>query len=264
MNLSHQQYRADYESPQFVEIFKGFKHFLWSAEKEAGDFLVEKLHEQWPLPDNKDHLHILEIGCGDGALTKHVLHQMKEEYRIGTYTGIDVSEPLLAAAKEELHTLSAESHQLINQDANQFTSNQKYDLILSLNSWYGLEQEKINYYQSLLSPTGILVILLNSQKNLIWQLRHMYDAQLLASEDVELYIRKNKVLYKQWQWDSKQWNRNQCWDNQGIKAEAIPFFQYVTRQAQLDKTLQSIVAKLAPSAFILTQQLFFIYNRQPN
>lgn len=259
MNLSHQQYRADYESPEFVAIFREFKHFLWSAEKEAGDFLVEKLHEQWPLPDNKDHLHVLEIGCGDGAMTKHVLHQLKQEYRIGTYTGIDVSEQLLSEAKKELHTLSAESHQLIHQDANQFITDQKYDLIISLNSWYGVEQNKISYYQSLLNPTGILVILLNSQKNLIWQLRHMYDAQLLASEDVQLYLKKNNALFKQWQWDSKKWDHNHFCDNQGIKPEAIPFFQYVTRQTQLDKTLQSIVSKLAPTAFTLTQELFFIY-----
>ncbi len=259
MNLSHQQYRADYESPQFVEIFRRFKHFLWPAEKEAGDFLVEKLHEQWPLPNNKDHLHVLEIGCGDGAMTKHVMHQLKQEYRIGTYTGIDVSEQLLSEAKQELHTLSAESHQLIHQDANQFTTGQKYDLIISLNSWYGVEQEKISYYQSLLSPTGILVIMINSQKNLIWQLRHMYDAQLLASEDVQHYLKKNNALFKQWQWDSKKWGKQQFFDVKGIKTAAIPFFQYVTRQVSLDSTLNSIVSKLSPAAFSLSQELFFVY-----
>lgn len=258
MTLSTKQYRADYESPEFVEIFKQFKNFIWSAEKEAGDFLVAKLHEEWPLPDNKEHLHVLEIGCGDGSMTKHILHQLKQEYRIGTYTGIDVSEHLLTEAKKEFHTLSAESHQLIKQDANQFTTDQKYDLVLSINSWYGVDVEKISYYQSLLSPTGILVILINNQKNLIWQLRHMYDAQLLASEDIELYLKKKKTLFKQWQWDSKKFGKNQFLDMGGIKKEAIPFFLNVTRQTKLDTTLNNIVAKLSPAAFSLSQQLFFI------
>lgn len=264
MNLSTQQYRADYESPQFVEIFKQFKHFIWSAEKEAGDFLVAKLHEEWPVPNNKDHLHVLEIGCGDGAMTKHVFHQLKQEYRIDTYTGIDVSEQLLTEAKKEFHTLSAESHQLIKQDANQFTSDQKYDLIIAINSWYGLDLEKISYYQSLLNPTGILVILLNTQKNLIWQLRHIYDAQLLASEDIERHLQKKKVMFKKWEWESEKWGKSKFVDEKGIKKEALPFFQNVTRQIKLDKTTANIIAKLAPAAFTLNQQLFFIYSDSLN
>lgn len=262
MNLSSQQYQADFESVAFVEIFKKFKHFLWPVEKEAGDFLVEKLHEQWPKPANKNHLHVLEIGCGDGAMTKHVLHQLKADYKVGSYTGLDISPSLLQAAKEELHTLSSESHQLLLQDANQYQTEQKYDLILSLNSWYGVEKDKIAYYQSLLAPTGILVILINSQKNLIWQIRHLYDAQLLASEDIQTYLDSNGALFKQWSWNSKKWDRTHFCNPTGIKSEAIPFFQYVTREEKLDQTLKNTVASMPPAAFSLKQAVFFIYPEE--
>lgn len=259
MKLSSQQYQADFESARFVEIFQKFKHFLWPVEKEAGDFLVEKLHEQWQDPANKDHLHVLEIGCGNGAMTKHVLHQLKSDYKVGSYTGLDVSAALLHTAKKELHTLSSESHELFLQDANTYQTDKKYDLILSLNSWYGLEKDKIAYYQSLLTPTGILVILINSQKNLIWQMRHLYDAQLLASQDIKAYLDTNAIFFKEWAWNSRKWHRSQFCNPIGIKPEAIPFFQYVTREEKLDQTLKNIVANMPPAAFSLAQEVFFIY-----
>ncbi len=262
MKLSLQQYQADFESVAFVEIFKKFKHFLWPVEKEAGDFLVEKLHEQWTDPANKDHLYVLEIGCGDGAMTKHVLHQLKTDYKVGSYTGLDISAPLLKAAKVELHTLSSESHQLHLQNANTYQTSQKYDLILSLNSWYGVEKDKIAYYQSLLTPTGILVILINSQKNLIWQIRHLYDAQLLAGEDIQAYLDKNRTRFKKWAWNSKKWDRSEFCNPIGIKPEAIPFFQYVTREEKLDQTIKNTVASMPPAAFSLAQEIFFIYPEE--
>lgn len=48
----------------------------------------------------------------------------------------------------------------------------------------------------------------------------------------------------------------------GIKPEAIPFFQYVTREEKLDQTLKNTVASMPPASFSLAQEVFFIYPQE--
>lgn len=90
-------------------------------------------------------------------------------------------------------------------------------------------------------------------------MRHLYDAQLLASQDIKAYLDTNAIFFKEWAWNSRKWHRSQFCNPIGIKPEAIPFFQYVTREEKLDQTLKNIVANMPPAAFSLAQEVFFIY-----
>ena len=70
--------------------------------------------------------HILDIGCGSGALSLELARQ----FGGAKVTGVDVSKPMLSLARERAAG-KEERLQFVEGDASKFTSHQPYDALVS-------------------------------------------------------------------------------------------------------------------------------------
>ncbi len=112
------EYEAYYQN-------KAWQRFLWSREKEIILRILEKYFA------GRD-VHLLDFACGTGRITEFL------ENRVKTSTGIDVSDSMLAIAKEKL-----ERTELIETDitAENVLKPRKFNLITAFRFFLNAEPE---------------------------------------------------------------------------------------------------------------------------
>lgn len=120
--------------------------------------IAHRLAEQ--LPDLHSP-HILEIGCGSGALTRLAL----ERYPNGTFDITDLSPNMLRQAKSTVQ--SAQNIKWRVMDGENPQSDQKYDLIIAnmVFQWFEDKDGALSKLQNLLKPRGVLLYSVPSQKS---------------------------------------------------------------------------------------------------
>ena len=86
---------------------------------------VIKLHE---MLKNRKFSSVLEIGCGDGRITKELL----KHYNIETYDAVDISLDRIENAKNNVENLKGIcSIQFFASSFQEFSSEKKYDLVIA-------------------------------------------------------------------------------------------------------------------------------------
>lgn len=99
---------------------------------------------------------VLDVGCGTGEFERLVLadHPMQK------ITGIDISEKMLAIAKQKCHAYPNVSFQIARASALPFASD-SFDVVVSANSFHYFDNPNtaLGEMRRVLKPDGIVVIL---------------------------------------------------------------------------------------------------------
>lgn len=110
-------------------------------------------------------MHVLDVGCGSGSITAGIANYLRPA---GMVTGIDVSEHLIATAKE--HYNSIQNLRFYVADVNHFNHDGRFDLITSARvlQWLQNPQETILRMRGLLKRGGCLSVLDYNHTKIEW------------------------------------------------------------------------------------------------
>jgi 2-polyprenyl-3-methyl-5-hydroxy-6-metoxy-1,4-benzoquinol methylase len=103
----------------------------------------------------KKEIKILDVGCGVGSLIDELLSK-EPELQI---TGIDSNEHMLTIAKKEV-IKPGHSYKLIQADAESFSCDEAFDIVVSTNLLFSLEKpfDFINNVHNLLNKDGYFIL----------------------------------------------------------------------------------------------------------
>ena len=107
----------------------------------------------------------LDIGCGDGSITSHIVKTLKEGNRETSVTILDPSRAQLELAKKSLETMRFKS---VEKDFEQFVedgSHNEFDIITAVHSLYTIDDAYIPRIYDLLAPNGIACIWMGTLEN---------------------------------------------------------------------------------------------------
>ncbi|QJB38056.1 methyltransferase domain-containing protein [Chitinophaga oryzae] len=133
------------------------------------------------VPLLKPGMHVLDVGCGTGAITAGIAGFVGET---GSATGIDSSEHLIAKGREDQQDVP--HLQLITADLYTWQPDRKYDLIVSARvlQWLNDPLAALRRFRELLAPGGRVSILDYNHTRLEWDpappasMLRFYDAFL--------------------------------------------------------------------------------------
>lgn len=175
------KYKDNWSRLENFDIYHAFKKDIIDQEEAIITDVLKSMGTQCG--------QILEIGIGDGNLTQRLVNIMKFK----SYEGIDVSDKAIKKARS---VLKNKNISLSKKDANKFETKKTYDLILSLNSWYGIKTGKIRGYLDMLNDKGVMIISVNAATNLkndeLSTAKKIQD--YLENENIPYTIRKDKIL----------------------------------------------------------------------
>lgn len=106
-------------------------------------------------------LDILDIGCSDGNLTNMLFKRSGVE--VNSYIGLDINEDGLGKLYDQKSNFG-KSVKLINEDINNAELNSRFDLIVLLNSSYGVSASSFQGLIERLKMNGLLIALTNSRR----------------------------------------------------------------------------------------------------
>jgi trans-aconitate 2-methyltransferase len=120
-----------------------------------------------------EYPRLLDLGCGNGSLTK-IAH---EKFHASYTLGIDISQEMLAKA----YLLQSDHLVFKEQDIQSFTSEQPFNLIISNAAlqWIPDHESLLQHLTYLLAPAGQLAIQVSANQNYP---THVIAAELAAEE----------------------------------------------------------------------------------
>lgn len=138
--------------------------------------------------EKRQHMHVLDLGCGTGELTNHLAEQLDE----ATVIGIDNSAEMLSKAPKKEHLLFEEKdiETVLNEES-------KWDLIVANASlqWVDHHQALIPRIISKLNPNGQVAIQMPLQsENLLNQLLFNLAKEEPYTSALRSYNRVSPVL----------------------------------------------------------------------
>lgn len=95
----------------------------------------------------KSTINLLDIGCSDGIMIEHLVSKFSE-YDDAKFLGIDVSEPMLAKAKQRLHIELTDKVQIKKCDLRDNYPSGVFDIVTSILS---IQFTPIEHRQSIIS-----------------------------------------------------------------------------------------------------------------
>jgi SAM-dependent methyltransferase len=147
-----------------MKINKEIKRDGQSATKIFDDRTLEKDYRTL-VPLLKKGLHVLDIGCGTGAISKGIANYVGET---GSVTGIDNTESFIRSGRESHRDVS--NLELIYVDLFEFNPDKKFDLIVSARTlqWLSNPKEALVKMRELLKPRGQISILDYNHEAIGW------------------------------------------------------------------------------------------------
>jgi len=117
------------------------------------------------IPLLKKGLHVLDAGCGTGAISRDIAHLVGPD---GSVTGIDNTEKFIVSGRESYGETA--NLELIFSDLFSYQPAQKFDLIVSARTlqWLSNPKEALIKLKSFLKPGGQLSILDYNHEELEW------------------------------------------------------------------------------------------------
>jgi ubiquinone/menaquinone biosynthesis C-methylase UbiE len=118
------------------------------------------------LPLLKKGLHVLDVGCGTGAITKGIAEIVGEN---GYVIGIDSSAHLIATGQNYCKEIP--NLELIHLNLFEYQPVEKFDLIVSARTlqWLNNPKAAIEKMKTMLKPNGQLSILDYNHKGMEWK-----------------------------------------------------------------------------------------------
>lgn len=139
-------------TPHKRSVLRRFSQCASGYEREAKlqSLVARRLAASFPALESPD---ILEIGCGTGLLTRHLL----EHYRDGRFFITDISQAMLEQCKAQLPRQAEISFGVM--DGEQPDLSKKYDLIISgmTVQWFENPARSLLQLHSMLRPEGHLL-----------------------------------------------------------------------------------------------------------
>ncbi len=221
--MAYYNYWKDVQSIEDYEIFK-------NGIVEVEDIIIKQLCNLLSTKSLMNRFvqnRILDLGCGNGSIAKKMLQYLGIEDFL--YTGIDIN-PL----QIQNHLIHESSYcNLFTQDINAMNFQEKYDIVLSINSAYGIMNRKILEIIDLnLAPQGLFIILVNSTNGIFSQLSNIGRDFVRNDQDILIYLSNNNIEYEIFQLESDITYSE--WD--------LSIFNYLLGQNSADKkTIKRII-----------------------
>jgi tRNA (cmo5U34)-methyltransferase len=122
-----------WDNTEFVEFYRNSANVIMVERQRSIKIILEILAVHF---SNLTGLHILDLGCGDGVIAKHI----QEKFHDNNFCLIDASEEMLRKAKENLGAVNVSCQHLSFEDyiENQ-SEDSKYDIVVSANAIHHLD-----------------------------------------------------------------------------------------------------------------------------
>lgn len=134
------------------KVAQGFESCVdtYDQYSDVQSRIAQKLAEELPDLDKPD---ILEIGCGTGALSQHLLRK----YKNGSFHITDISSQMLAQARARVSKTASVRWDVM--DGENPDIDQRYDLIVSNMAfqWFRDIDKALERLRQLLRPDGVLL-----------------------------------------------------------------------------------------------------------
>lgn len=149
------------------------------------------------VPILKTGLHVLDVGCGTGAISKGIAERVGPS---GSVTGIDNTETFINSGRETYKDTF--NLQLIHADLFTFQPEKKFDLIVAARvlQWLNNPKQALEHLKGFLKPGGQISILDYNHEALEWKpqppesMRIFYSAFLKWRADAGMNNRISEVL----------------------------------------------------------------------
>ncbi|HEX7015852.1 MAG TPA: methyltransferase domain-containing protein, partial [Cyclobacteriaceae bacterium] len=118
------------------------------------------------IPILKPGLHVLDVGCGTGAITAGIARRVGES---GHVTGIDNTEHFIISGRETYAEVG--NLELLHADLFEFRSEANFDLIVAARvlQWLSNPTDALRKMKTLLKPGGIVSVLDYDHTALVWE-----------------------------------------------------------------------------------------------
>lgn len=149
------------------------------------------------IPILKPGLHVLDVGCGTGAITAGIARRVGES---GHVTGIDNTENFIISGRETYADVG--NLELLHADLFEFRSEANFDLIVAARvlQWLSNPTDALIKMKTLLKSGGIVSVLDYDHTALVWEpqppasMLSFYDAFLRWRADAGMNNRIAKHL----------------------------------------------------------------------
>jgi 2-polyprenyl-3-methyl-5-hydroxy-6-metoxy-1,4-benzoquinol methylase len=122
-----------WDNKEFVEFYRNSANVIMLERKRCIKILLEIIAIHFP---NLSGLNILDLGCGDGVITKYI----QEKSDDNNFHLIDASEEMLKKAKENLGSVNVSyQHQSFEDYIEKQSEDSKYDIVISANAIHHLD-----------------------------------------------------------------------------------------------------------------------------
>lgn len=122
-----------WDNKEFIEFYRKSANVIMLERQRCIKILLEIVSFHFP---NLTDLNILDLGCGDGIITKYIYNKSPKN----NFFLVDASEEMLKKAQENLGTNNITYQHLSFEDyIENKTKDCKYDLVLSANAIHHLD-----------------------------------------------------------------------------------------------------------------------------
>jgi SAM-dependent methyltransferase len=248
-----EQYKKHWSESNTGKDFIGFKQFIKKAEEDivaqVGEHIISSL--------NKKKIDVLDVGPGEGSLSIQLVSQLSNSHEVSSYTGVEISDEMIKALESKKDKFAENAHKLnlIHGDAEEVSYSQSFDLITSLNSWYGLAPEAVKRLKQNLSGNGLLAILISSRESITVDLTEQFADSMFAAEDLKDWFNKSGVGYEEVKLTSDEFSKSQFLEK---SEKRTSFFNYLLRDDYEVEQIEQYLESKPDEYFRLPHSLFMI------
>jgi len=255
--MTQDKYKSRFQNPEFEKVFLGYKKYILRAEIEFSRKCAALIAPR--LGYSK--VNILELGAGEGSVSLGFLQKFSKTKTIKKYTAIDLSPHLvdLLEKKENHFKRYVQDVYFECFDAEEYKPREKYELILALNSFYGISFTVIPRLFPHLQTEGIIAVLINSQNCLTLDLTRKFSEPMASAEDFIGWLDRKNIHYKVYDLKTKRLSKKDFILENKLNPSAELAFRYLLRR--IHEPLEGVfeyLSKKSEGYFEIPQKLVLI------
>jgi len=252
------KYKQHFQDSEMEGLFLDFKKYYLDVDKEIANKCMSLLSKFLTT----DQVDILDIGAGDGSVSLSCVESLSREKDIGKYVGVDISQKLVDLLEEKRKEFQKYVKQTSFEcfDVDHFESKQSFDIVLAMNSFYGISFGVITDLLHSLKPQGIIAILLNSENNLTIDVTRNFVEPIMSGEDLIDWLHSKNIKHTAFDVDSDLIGRDDYLSGRRINKSCEPVLRYILRRPK--GSLNDIVEYLLdkPDTYFQAPQKFIVIS----